>query len=501
MGGCSLGYFWGFWPYSQIFFFRLSSTLALLVFPFDGGLDSIGAIYKPIVKHNFVMTLGGSQSFWIFLTIAKGSYCVAIKTQAVANQSSTHSKTCDILMRWWFLHGSNNPCRFALSPTFSTFLLLSLLPTIFMALVFPCAKSFHRIGQSTWEWRATWGQETSACFFRLRGMSWISFTVSHGFDPRHSDFLCFAGHRRWAEDFLFHLRLVAPLHCADEFGALVRGENLRGVRNSRLNGCDITGGVEKPIAWSIVGLLRTSFVADDPCLKIFRRTRSCISWKRAFGPSARHQDTSDTSASLQHSKFKRSTSLWIYIPEFHAVLNSIHLLSPSNVMVSSWKRMKTVASSSCSQVTAVMVNSSLDQATQDKEALKAWESARRAKQFLGEQNNFPPQRGGQRFFFWKGIIRCYDLIILCFLFCLNFWFRLDKTWWNRWVCLCRWLLSACQIEGLSNCAHNEQDIITNHHSQQGLPLSTRIPRIDHLKAMFLMLDEAGMLFWHDDWSW
>ncbi|CAJ1396201.1 unnamed protein product [Effrenium voratum] len=31
-------------------------------------------------------------------------------------------------------------------------------------------------------------------------------------------------------------------------------------------------------------------------------------------------------------------------------------------------------------VTAVMVNSSLDQATQDKEALKAWESARRAKQ-------------------------------------------------------------------------------------------------------------------------
>lgn len=33
-------------------------------------------------------------------------------------------------------------------------------------------------------------------------------------------------------------------------------------------------------------------------------------------------------------------------------------------------------------VTAVMVNSSLDQATQDKEALKAWESARRAKQNL-----------------------------------------------------------------------------------------------------------------------
>lgn len=30
-----------------------------------------------------------------------------------------------------------------------------------------------------------------------------------------------------------------------------------------------------------------------------------------------------------------------------------------------------------------MVNSSLDQATQDKEALKAWESARRAKQNFG----------------------------------------------------------------------------------------------------------------------
>lgn len=35
------------------------------------------------------------------------------------------------------------------------------------------------------------------------------------------------------------------------------------------------------------------------------------------------------------------------------------------------------------EVTAVMVNSSLDQATQDKEALKAWESARRAKQNFG----------------------------------------------------------------------------------------------------------------------
>ena len=37
------------------------------------------------------------------------------------------------------------------------------------------------------------------------------------------------------------------------------------------------------------------------------------------------------------------------------------------------------------EVTAVMVNSSLDQATQDKEALKAWESARRAKQKLREK--------------------------------------------------------------------------------------------------------------------